>query len=135
MSGDPVTGVLLPDHLGMRALPDVPSLAGRAVSNGGSEVGQIPLCAELVATLLPLVVSGHTAEGGLVMSAQRGERRLLAATCRVHGGTPGFTNLVVTREVGSGRIVLDPHVTRTCVIALDQPAARELHTVLGLWLA
>ena len=70
----------------------------------------------------------------MAMSAQRGERRLIAATCRVHGGTPGFTNLVVTREVGSGRIVLDPHATRSCVIALDQPAARELHVVLGQWL-
>ena len=68
------------------------------------------------------------------MSTRRGERRVIAATCRVHGGTPGFTNLVVIREADSGRIVLDPHATRACVIALDQPAARELHTVLGQWL-
>ena len=71
----------------------------------------------------------------MVMSAQRGERRVVAATCRVHEGTPGFTNLVVTLEPGSGRIVLDPHATRACVIALDQSAARELHVVLGQWLA
>lgn len=69
------------------------------------------------------------------MSAQHNERRLIAATCQVHGGTPGFTNLVVTREAGSGRIMLDPHVTRSCVITLDQPAAGELHTVLGEWLS
>ena len=69
------------------------------------------------------------------MNAQRGERRVMAATCRIHGGTPGFTNLVVIREAGSGHIVLDPHATRSCVIALDQPAARELHTTLGQWLA
>ena len=69
------------------------------------------------------------------MSNQRGERRLIAATCRVHEGTPGFTNLVVTREASSGRIVLDPHVTRSCVIALEQPAARELHAALGQWLS
>ncbi|MCA1677310.1 MAG: hypothetical protein LC799_35735 [Actinobacteria bacterium] len=51
------------------------------------------------------------------------------------GGTPGFTNLVVTCEAGRGRIVLDPHATRSWVIALDRPAARELHAVLGLWLS
>ena len=69
------------------------------------------------------------------MSTERGARRLIAATCRVHGSTPGFTNLVVTREVGSGLIVLDPHATRSCVIALERPAAHELHAVLGQWLS
>lgn len=60
---------------------------------------------------------------------------MIAATCRIHQGTPGFTNLVVVREADSGRIVLDPHATRSCVIALEQPAARELHAVLGQWLS
>lgn len=69
------------------------------------------------------------------MSTQRGERRVIAVTCRVHGGTPGFTNLVVTREAGSGLVVLDPHGIRCCVIALEQPAARELHAVLGQWVS
>lgn len=49
--------------------------------------------------------------------ADRRNRRVLAATCQVHRGAAGFTNLVVTRD--SGRIVFAPHVDGSCVISVD----------------
>ena len=60
-------------------------------------------------------------------------RRVLAATCRVHSGCAGFTNLVVTRE--SGRIVFDPHVDGSCVVSVDEAVARQLRDTLKEWLA
>ncbi len=51
-------------------------------------------------------------------------RRVIHATCSVHGGARGFTNLVVTKR--DGTIELDPHVTGQCVLILDQAAATEL---------
>nr|HEU0088560.1 hypothetical protein [Pseudonocardiaceae bacterium] len=70
------------------------------------------------------------AEGGIV--PDRLNRRMIPATCQVHGGAAGFTNLVVTRE--AGRIVFDPHVDRSCVISVDEEAARLLYEALGQWL-
>ena len=58
-------------------------------------------------------------------------RRVIAITCQAHGAA-GFTNLLVTRE--NGVIVLNPHLAHCCVLRLDQPAATELHGLIGEWL-
>jgi hypothetical protein len=59
-------------------------------------------------------------------------RRAIAATCTQHGGTPGFTNLVVSKR--DGEIELDPHADRGCVIRLDESGARVLSETLAEWL-
>lgn len=59
-------------------------------------------------------------------------RRVIHAHCTRHGGTPGFTNLVVSKR--NGDIELDPHVDRSCVITLDEPGATELRDALTEWL-
>jgi hypothetical protein len=59
-------------------------------------------------------------------------RRVIHATCTVHGGPRGFTNLVATKR--EGLIELDPHVTGGCVIILDEAAATELFDALREWL-
>jgi hypothetical protein len=61
-----------------------------------------------------------------------GNRRVIHATCLMHGGSRGFTNLAGTRS--DGQIVLDPHVTGSCVMILDGAAATELFDVLRQWL-
>jgi hypothetical protein len=61
-----------------------------------------------------------------------GSRRVIHASCTQHGGTPGFTNLVITRR--DGEIELDPHVDRGCVIRLDESGARVLSETLAEWL-
>jgi hypothetical protein len=62
----------------------------------------------------------------------RQNRRVIHATCTKHGGGIGFTNLVVGKREGS--IELDPHVTGSCVITLDEDAARALCDALTEWL-
>lgn len=59
-------------------------------------------------------------------------RRAIPATCTQHGGTPGFTNLVVSKR--NSDIELDPHVDRGCVILLDESGARTLSEALQEWL-
>jgi hypothetical protein len=59
-------------------------------------------------------------------------RRLINAHCARHGGTPGLTNLVVSKR--DGEIELDPHVDRSCVITLDEPGATVLRDALTEWL-
>ncbi len=66
------------------------------------------------------------------MTEARDNRRVLHGTCGRHGGPRGFTNLVVTRE--RGVVVFDPHVDGSCLVSIDDAAARELHQALGLWL-
>ncbi|MGH3944094.1 MAG: hypothetical protein ACRDSI_03470 [Pseudonocardiaceae bacterium] len=61
-----------------------------------------------------------------------GNRRVLHATCSQHGGTPGFTNLVVSKL--DGHVELDPHAVRGCVILLDEDGARTLCAALREWL-
>jgi len=62
------------------------------------------------------------------------DRRLIPATCQLHRGSIGFTNLVITRKP-TGEIVFDPHVDQSCVLCLDKAAAGLLHETLGEWLA
>ncbi|MFN2478264.1 MAG: hypothetical protein ABR615_03715 [Pseudonocardiaceae bacterium] len=61
-----------------------------------------------------------------------GNRRVIHASCTQHGGSRGFTNLVVTKC--DGDIELDPHVDRGCVILLDENGARVLSEALQVWL-
>ncbi|MDQ3761267.1 MAG: hypothetical protein M3460_06065 [Actinomycetota bacterium] len=56
----------------------------------------------------------------------------MPATCTLHGGARGFTNLVVRKCDGS--IELDPHVTGACVIRLNEDAATVLRDTLTEWL-
>lgn len=58
-------------------------------------------------------------------------RRVIGATCAIHHGARGFTNLVVSRH--DGGIVLDPHAVGACVISLDGPGALELFEALRDW--
>lgn len=59
-------------------------------------------------------------------------RTVISATCTLHRGPRGFSNLVVEKR--GGEIVLDPHATGSCVIILDEAAATALFDVLGQWL-
>ena len=61
-----------------------------------------------------------------------GSRKVIHATCSLHRGPVGFTNLAVSRH--EGRIKFDPHVTGSCVITLDEAGARMLFETLGEWL-
>lgn len=57
----------------------------------------------------------------------RGDRRTaIPATCELHRGAVGYTNLMVGKR--DGAIVLDPHVTSSCVISLDENGATALRT-------
>jgi hypothetical protein len=59
-------------------------------------------------------------------------RKVIPATCELHRGPVGFTNLLVTKR--DGTIVLDPHVTGSCVISLDEEGATTLRDTLTEWL-
>jgi hypothetical protein len=59
-------------------------------------------------------------------------RVVIPATCQLHRGSRGFTNLVVT--IRGGDIVLDPHAVGSCVISLDANAASTLRDTLTQWL-
>jgi hypothetical protein len=75
---------------------------------------------------------GHARWGGPVSTGKPvGNRKVIHATCLVHGGCIGFTNLVVTKR--DGTLVLDPHATGQCLLTLDKDAARELYETLGQW--
>lgn len=58
--------------------------------------------------------------------------RMISATCEIHGAR-GFCNLRVMRRADGG-IVLDPHVSGSCVIALDGIGGAELRDALVEWL-
>lgn len=59
-------------------------------------------------------------------------RCAIPATCTTHGGPAGYTNLLVSTCDGS--VELDPHVTGSCVIRLDEDGARTLCEALTEWL-
>lgn len=58
-------------------------------------------------------------------------RRVLHVTCTQCGGTPGFTNLVVSKY--GDTIQLDPHTAGCCVIRLAEDEARALREILIEW--
>lgn len=59
-------------------------------------------------------------------------RAVIPATCTVHGGSAGFTNVVLRKL--DGLIELDPHATGACVIIFDEAGATALITTIGQWL-
>lgn len=59
-------------------------------------------------------------------------RLVIPVTCTTHGGTPGFTNLILSKR--NGTIVLDPHAIGACVITLDEAGATALRNALIEWL-
>ncbi|MGH3694940.1 MAG: hypothetical protein ACRDRX_13295 [Pseudonocardiaceae bacterium] len=69
---------------------------------------------------------------GIVVVRPVGSRRVFHATCIRHGGSRGFTNVVMTK-VG-GTITLDPHATGACVIELDETEATAVWGQLTEWL-
>lgn len=62
----------------------------------------------------------------------RPRRKAIPATCALHPGPMGFANLMVS--VIDGKLVLDPHVTGSCLIRLDEATACALRDVLTEWL-
>lgn len=58
-------------------------------------------------------------------------RCVLPATCKIHGGIHGFTNLVVSKHQTG--IMVDPHATGSCVLTLDEDAATALRDMLIAW--
>ena len=61
-----------------------------------------------------------------------GRRKAIPATCQLHRGPVGYTNLMVSKH--NGTIVFDPHVTGSCVISLDEGGAATLRDLLTVWL-
>jgi hypothetical protein len=59
-------------------------------------------------------------------------RKAIPATCGLHRGPIGFANLLVSMQ--NGTIIFDPHVTGSCVIALDEEGATTLRDILTEWL-
>lgn len=59
-------------------------------------------------------------------------RRTIPVTCATHGGTPGYTNLVISKR--DGNIQLDPHADGSCVIILAETGGRALCDALQQWL-
>ncbi len=62
----------------------------------------------------------------------RAHGRTIPVTCQTHGGARGFCNLRIRKA--DGDIVLDPHVTGSCVIVLDETAATALFDLLEEWI-
>jgi hypothetical protein len=61
-----------------------------------------------------------------------GRRKAIPATCQLEGGPVEATNLVVSKR--DGTIVLDPQVTGSCVMSLDEDGATTLGNLLSVWL-
>jgi hypothetical protein len=59
-------------------------------------------------------------------------RKVIHATCTQHGGSRGFTNVVLTKR--GGEIELDPHATGSCVITFDKDAAIAVRDTITEWL-
>ena len=59
-------------------------------------------------------------------------RKVIHATCTRHGGSRGFTNVVLTKH--GNEIELDPHVTGCCVITFDEDAATAVRDTITEWL-
>ena len=53
---------------------------------------------------------------------------MIHASCSVHQGPAGFTNLVVSQH--GGEIEFDPHVDGSCKLTLCENEARALRDVL-----
>jgi hypothetical protein len=58
-------------------------------------------------------------------------RTVIHVTCSTHGGARDFANLVVSKR--DGEILMDPHVTGSCVLIFGEAAASQLFDVLAKW--
>ncbi|PZS25332.1 MAG: hypothetical protein DLM61_20195 [Pseudonocardiales bacterium] len=76
------------------------------------------------------MTGADTYGGGDQPSSDR--RMAIPATCELYRGAVGYTNLMLSKR--DGVIVLDPHVTGSCVISLDENAAIALRDTLTKWL-
>lgn len=59
--------------------------------------------------------------------------RTIPTACQVDGGRRGSCNLRVSKA--HDEIMLDPHVTGSCVISLDESGALKMRNTLTEWLA
>ncbi len=59
-------------------------------------------------------------------------RVVIHASCSLHQGAVGFTNLVVSNR--NGEIRLNPHVDGSCLLTLDEGEACVLRDALIQWL-
>jgi hypothetical protein len=59
-------------------------------------------------------------------------RKVIHASCPVHQGVAGFTNLVVSKR--NGEIELDPHLDGSCKLTLSENEACALRDALTEWL-
>jgi hypothetical protein len=57
-----------------------------------------------------------------------GSRKVISATCALHPGTPGFTNLELTWD--GEDLVLHPHATGVCKLILNEAEVGELYAFL-----
>lgn len=70
-------------------------------------------------------------DAGPMTDQVRNSRRVIHATCTQHGGSRGFTNLVVRKL--DGAVELDPHAVGGCVVRLDEDGATVLRDALTEW--
>jgi hypothetical protein len=59
-------------------------------------------------------------------------RKAIPAACALEGGPVEQVNLMVSQR--GGTIVLNPQVTGSCVISLDEDGATTLCDLLSVWL-
>lgn len=59
-------------------------------------------------------------------------RKVIHATCSVHGGPAGFANVVIRKL--DGEIELDPHATGACVLRFAEDEAAALAGTILEWL-
>lgn len=59
-------------------------------------------------------------------------RKEIPATCALERGPVEHVNLMVSKR--DGTIVLDPQVTGSCVISLNEEGATTLGDLLSVWL-
>jgi hypothetical protein len=91
-----------------------------------NEASLVPGSAETAAALR--VLRAKTAATNPASS----NRKVIHATCALHRGPAGFTNVVVSKR--DGTIELDPHVTGSCVLTLVEDEAVALRDALTQWL-
>lgn len=63
----------------------------------------------------------------------RDPRKVIHASCSVHQGAAGFTNLVLSQREGG--IELNPHSDGSCTLTLARDEACALRDALTEWLA
>jgi hypothetical protein len=85
-----------------------------------------------VSCLVPDPQVSNTASESPTPQRARDPRRVIHASCSVHQGAAGFTNLVVSKR--GGEIELDPHADGGCLLTLRENEACALRDALTEWL-